>query len=220
MRFIFLGVFLASPVSSFYSHHSSKSKSLRLFSESARVSIEFCTGCRWMLRSTWMAQELLASKDPGIDSLTLIPSRIKPGGVFTVRGNDQVILWDRKEQGGFPDSFDLQQRVKRMIERNVQSDTTTIDCNDCPMPMVSAESTIIVREPHVAITYCTECQYLLRSAWFAQELFTTFDSELNAVTLIPHQPKMGVSPGIFVSVFGGWFDLIWSYLNVSLVCPP
>lgn len=157
-----------------------------------------------MLRSTWMAQELLVTTDPGIKSLTLIPSRIKPGGVFTVRGNDQVILWDRKEQGGFPDSLELQQRVQGMIEKSAQPDMTIFDCKDCPTPMISAESTIVVREPHVTITYCTESQYLLRSAWFAQELFTTFDSELNAVTLIPYQPKVGVSPGTFVSVFFSW----------------
>ena len=39
--------------------------------------------------------------------------------------------------------------------------------------------------PKVEITYCTRCRWLLRAAWTAQELLTTFESELGGVTLIP-----------------------------------
>ncbi len=35
------------------------------------------------------------------------------------------------------------------------------------------------------ITYCTQCRWLLRAAWMAQELLTTFEKELGALTLIP-----------------------------------
>ena len=37
----------------------------------------------------------------------------------------------------------------------------------------------------VEIEYCTQCRWLLRAAWLAQELLTTFDSDFNAVSLMP-----------------------------------
>lgn len=39
--------------------------------------------------------------------------------------------------------------------------------------------------PRVEITYCTQCRWLLRAAWMAQELLTTFDTELGEVALVP-----------------------------------
>ena len=37
----------------------------------------------------------------------------------------------------------------------------------------------------VSITYCTQCNWLLRAAWMAQELLQTFGTSLAAVTLVP-----------------------------------
>lgn len=37
----------------------------------------------------------------------------------------------------------------------------------------------------IEIEYCTQCRWLLRAAWMAQELLTTFESELGGVSLIP-----------------------------------
>jgi selenoprotein W-related protein len=37
----------------------------------------------------------------------------------------------------------------------------------------------------VEITYCTRCKFLLRAAWLAQELLTTFESELDEVAIRP-----------------------------------
>ena len=39
--------------------------------------------------------------------------------------------------------------------------------------------------PRLEITYCTQCRWLLRAAWMAQELLTTFETELGEVALIP-----------------------------------
>ena len=39
--------------------------------------------------------------------------------------------------------------------------------------------------PHITITYCTQCQWLLRAAWMAQELLSTFGTDLGAVALAP-----------------------------------
>ena len=40
-------------------------------------------------------------------------------------------------------------------------------------------------KPAITITYCTQCNWLLRSGWMAQELLSTFGTELAGVTLVP-----------------------------------
>ena len=45
--------------------------------------------------------------------------------------------------------------------------------------------TSTARKPRVAITYCTQCQWLLRAAWMAQELLSTFRDDLGEVALVP-----------------------------------
>lgn len=42
-----------------------------------------------------------------------------------------------------------------------------------------------MERPRVVIRYCTQCRWLLRAAWTAQELLTTFESEVGEVALIP-----------------------------------
>jgi selenoprotein W-related protein len=37
----------------------------------------------------------------------------------------------------------------------------------------------------IEIEYCTQCRWLLRAAWLAQELLTTFDADLKTVSLMP-----------------------------------
>jgi selenoprotein W-related protein len=39
--------------------------------------------------------------------------------------------------------------------------------------------------PTVSILYCTQCNWLLRAGWMAQELLSTFGQDLGGVTLIP-----------------------------------
>ena len=41
------------------------------------------------------------------------------------------------------------------------------------------------RKPRLAITYCRQCNWLLRAAWMAQELLTVFAEELGEVALVP-----------------------------------
>lgn len=57
-------------------------------------------------------------------------------------------------------------------------------------------------KPRVEIVYCTQCRWLLRAAWLAQELLTTFEQELGEVAL---QPGTG---GIFEVRANG--QLVWS----------
>lgn len=73
-----------------------------------RVEIHYCTQCRWLLRSAWMAQELLTTFEDEITELTLRPGT---GGVFEVTVNGRRI-WSRKEAGRFPEITELKQRVR------------------------------------------------------------------------------------------------------------
>ena len=57
------------------------------------------------------------------------------------------------------------------------------------------------RGPRVAITYCTQCQWLLRAAWMAQELLSTFRDDLGEVALVPGRG------GVFAIELGG--ETIW-----------
>ena len=43
----------------------------------------------------------------------------------------------------------------------------------------------MVTGPRVEIAYCCQCRWLLRAAWMAQELLTTFEAELGEVALVP-----------------------------------
>lgn len=54
----------------------------------------------------------------------------------------------------------------------------------------------------VEIIYCTQCRWLLRAAWMAQELLTTFDGDITELCLKPG------SGGIFEVRANG--TLIWS----------
>jgi selenoprotein W-related protein len=38
---------------------------------------------------------------------------------------------------------------------------------------------------HIIITCCRQCNWLLRSAWMAQKILSTFSEETGAVTLVP-----------------------------------
>jgi len=76
-----------------------------------RVAITYCRQCNWLLRSAWMAQELLSTFSEELGAVTLIPST---GGAFQIEVDGDVI-WERKRDGGFPDVKALKQRVRDRI---------------------------------------------------------------------------------------------------------
>ncbi|MDQ8201556.1 SelT/SelW/SelH family protein [Pelagicoccus sp. SDUM812003] len=41
------------------------------------------------------------------------------------------------------------------------------------------------RKPRVSILYCSQCNWMLRAAWLAQELLNTFGQDLGEVALQP-----------------------------------
>ena len=42
----------------------------------------------------------------------------------------------------------------------------------------------MTNRPRIEIEYCTQCRGLLRAAWMAQELLTTFEAEIAGVALV------------------------------------
>ncbi|KAH7170327.1 Rdx family-domain-containing protein [Dactylonectria macrodidyma] len=94
-----------------------------------RVTIQFCTQCKWMLRAAYFAQELLSTFSTALGEVALQPST---GGTFVVtithaqEGDDAsssslpplstTVLWDRRTDGGFPETKELKRRVRDVVE--------------------------------------------------------------------------------------------------------
>jgi len=167
-----------------------------------RISIEYCTGCRWMLRAFWNAQELLTTFEKDLDSITVVPSSSK--GIFVVRLNGESLLWDRKENDGFPSPKELKQVVRDLVKPDKflgHSDTEerqssqTEDDDSVAEASTAVESTPVYvadeSSPSVTITYCTGCKWLMRAAYYGQEILTTFDTEIKSVTLVPSKAVKG-----------------------------
>ena len=100
------------------------------------VSIAYCVRCKWMLRAAWYQQEILqtfASKEDtettqkaadGLPKLIINSVLLKPSlvaGTFTIaiktkRTDNWTILWDRKMNGGFPDSKVVKQKIRDTVK--------------------------------------------------------------------------------------------------------
>lgn len=79
--------------------------------QKARVEIEYCTGCRWMLRAAWIAQELLTTFEEDLAEVALRPGS---GGVFEIRIEGRTV-WSREAEKRFPEIKELKQRVRDVI---------------------------------------------------------------------------------------------------------
>jgi len=77
-----------------------------------RVEIEYCPGCRWLLRAGWTAQELLSTFESELAEVAIVPG--SEAGVFVVRLDDEVIF-DRKTEGRFPELRELKQQVRDRV---------------------------------------------------------------------------------------------------------
>lgn len=42
-----------------------------------------------------------------------------------------------------------------------------------------------VNSPRVEIHYCTQCRFILRANWIAQEILTTFGEKIGELVLVP-----------------------------------
>ena len=80
--------------------------------EKPLIEIEYCTKCRWLLRASWIAQELLSTFSADISGVTLIPSDI--AGIFEIRcGRD--IIWERGKKKGMPEIKELKRKVRDIV---------------------------------------------------------------------------------------------------------
>lgn len=80
-----------------------------------RVEIEYCTQCRWLLRSTWLAQELLTTFEEELGGVNLTPAT---GGKFEMTFYDESgshAIWSRKKEGRFPEAKEVKQRVRDVL---------------------------------------------------------------------------------------------------------
>lgn len=76
------------------------------------INIEYCPKCGWLLRAAYMAQEILTTFTDEVKSVTLQPS--ETGGKFTISLNGNIIF-DRKEQGHFPEIKELKQGIRDIV---------------------------------------------------------------------------------------------------------
>ncbi|MFC0266614.1 SelT/SelW/SelH family protein [Kushneria aurantia] len=81
-----------------------------------KVTIHYCTGCNWLLRAGWYAQELLSTFGESLEQVALAPSH---GGHFEVvieADGESEALWERKRDGGFPEIKELKRRVRDRLD--------------------------------------------------------------------------------------------------------
>jgi selenoprotein W-related protein len=77
----------------------------------ARVEIEYCSQCRFILRASWLAQELLMTFGDELGEVALVPGT---GGIFEVRLNGDR-LWNKKDAGRFPEPKEVKQLIRDRI---------------------------------------------------------------------------------------------------------
>lgn len=80
-------------------------------SPTPRVEIEYCMGCRWLTRASWMAQEVLGTFEADLGEVALVPGS---GGVLDVRVDGEVV-WSRSDEGRFPEMKELKQRIRDRV---------------------------------------------------------------------------------------------------------
>ncbi len=77
-----------------------------------KITITYCTRCRWMLRAAWMAQEILTTFDQEVGEVSLKPDH--SGGVFEIHVDDELIF-SRAVESRFPDIKELKQLIRDRI---------------------------------------------------------------------------------------------------------
>ena len=77
-----------------------------------KITLEYCPKCHWLLRSAWMAQELLTTFEAELGEVSLRPSEI--AGSFKVLLNEEIIF-DRKREGHFTEIKVLKQLVRDLV---------------------------------------------------------------------------------------------------------
>lgn len=79
---------------------------------SPRISIRYCTRCRWLTRAAWLAQELLITF---VDELAEVALQPGEPGVFEV-ALDGEVLFSRAEAGRFPEPKEIKQAIRDRVD--------------------------------------------------------------------------------------------------------
>ena len=82
-------------------------------SSKPRIAIHYCPRCNWLLRAAWLAQELLTTFSDDLSEVALKPA--ETSGTFVIKLNGNII-WERKQDNGFPEAKVLKQRVRDHID--------------------------------------------------------------------------------------------------------
>ena len=76
------------------------------------IILEYCPKCNWLMRAAYMTQELLTTFSDDVYGVMLQPS--ETSGKYNIR-IDNVTIFDRKEQGRFPEIKELKQLVRDVV---------------------------------------------------------------------------------------------------------
>jgi len=144
--------------------------------EGVNISIKYCSACRWMLRSNWIASELLTTfaNEAKLDSVTMVNQSppLCEGGIFCISasygsnrwenkededGRDAVVvLWDRKDQGRFPESKEVKQLVRDCV--NPEKDLGHSDNNNKQTTSSSSSGVDDDNDVNAKESECIECK--------------------------------------------------------------
>lgn len=80
-----------------------------------KLRIDYCPKCRWLLRAAWIQQELLTTFEEEIGEIALKPA--DTSGEFNIFLND-ILIFSRRVNGGFPDLKDLKILIRDKIAPN------------------------------------------------------------------------------------------------------
>ncbi|MEK7248415.1 MAG: SelT/SelW/SelH family protein [Chloroflexota bacterium] len=76
-----------------------------------RIQITYCTKCKFMLRATWLAQELLTTFGDELGEVAIVPGS---GGIFEVTLDGEVIATNR-DHAPMPDPVDVKRTVRDRV---------------------------------------------------------------------------------------------------------
>ncbi len=79
-----------------------------------RLEIFYCRQCRWLLRASWMAQEMLTTFGEELGEVAIVPGS---GGIFEIALDGEVVATNR-DKAPTPDAS----VVKRAIRDRVAPD--------------------------------------------------------------------------------------------------
>ncbi|KAI5299355.1 hypothetical protein KEM55_002259 [Ascosphaera atra] len=132
-----------------------------------RITIKFCTQCKWNLRAAYFAQELLQTFSTQLGEVSLMPAA---GGVFTItmlyardgtggsQSYEEIVLWDRKTQGGFPETKQLKALVRNVIDPTRDLGHVDRALNKARAPEASAQEGSGAGEASGQQSKCEDCK--------------------------------------------------------------